>query len=83
MDYEFNSTKQLSHIHYTHGIQLCIEIRSLLLPTNLFLCEKDVHFDGVFIQFWDNFHLYVNGRFILEEIGEMLIGKSMLMRGLH
>ena len=46
------------------------------MATNLFLCEKDVHFSGVFTQFWDNFHLSVDGRFILEEIGEMLIGKT-------
>ena len=60
-----------------------------LLPslTNLLSKEKKFHFEGMFTLFWDYFHLYVNGMFILEEIGDMLIGKtyvnekSTLMRG--
>ena len=38
--------------------------------------KNTVHFGGVFAQCWDNFHLHVNGRFILDEIGEMLSGKT-------
>ena len=48
----------------------------LLLPTNLLLREKHRHFVGSFAQFWENFYLYVNGRLILEEIGEMSLGEK-------
>ena len=48
----------------------------LLLITNLLLCKTHVYFGGFFTQFWDYFHLYVNGRFFLEEIWEMLIRKT-------
>ena len=44
--------------------------------TNLLLCEKHVHFGGFFTTFRDFFHLYINVRVFLEEIGDMLIGKT-------
>ena len=50
--------------------------RSLLLLTNLLLHEKNEHFRGFFTQFWDVFNLYVNRRFILDEMNNLLIGET-------
>ena len=38
--------------------------------------KKKVYFGWGFTQFWDYFHFYVNGRLILEEIGEMSLGEK-------
>ena len=49
--------------------------------------RNNVHFGGMIAQLRNFFHIYVNERFILEEIGEMLNGKTYvnesftLMRG--
>ena len=68
MDYEFIITEQLHNEgHYCQVVDI---------PTIVLLEEKNIHFEWMFPRSRDFFHFYINGKYILEKIGEMLNGKT-------
>ena len=51
--------------------------KDIAIPTIVLLFEeKHVHFEEMIATFWDFFHIYVNERFVVGEIGGMLNGKT-------